>query len=165
MTLLRPVGGPDESWLVLILKKFNALLHVLLAVALVVASIMVVLEFSMQVLDSFKSGELAQGFLHALGTLFIVWTLSSLIAAEIEYVQTNRFHLRVFIEVAMITLLRTLIVDPIQAVTTNGGDRPFDVVHYGALLVAILIVGIVHRLIGDGKERERAAAAARGGAD
>jgi hypothetical protein len=44
--------------------------------------------------------------LQALGTLFIVWTLSSLIAAEINYVQTGVFHVVVFIEVAMITLLR-----------------------------------------------------------
>lgn len=145
-----------QQLLIANLKRFNSLLHILLAVALVVASIMVVMEFTLQVLAAVQAGELAEGFLHALGTLFIVWTLSSLISAEIEYVQTNRFHLRVFIEVAMITLLRSLIVEPIQVAAGVGDSNGhFDIYHYGALLAAILVVGIVHRLIGDLPEARR----------
>lgn len=137
----------SDANLIGLLKRFNSLLHILLAVALVVASLMIMVEFSAQVLAAVRAGELAQGFLHALGTLFIVWTLSSLISAEIEYIQTNRFHLRVFIEVAMIALLRNLIIEPIQIATGTKND--FDLWHYGALLIAILIVGVVHRLVGD----------------
>ena len=139
-----------EQRLVSTLRGFNGLLHVLLAVALVVASVLIVWQFTLEVVDSLQHGQLARGFLHALGTLFIVWTLSSLISAEIEYVATARFHLRVFIEVAMITLLRQLIVEPVQVVVgTADPTLEINLWHYGTLLVAILIVGIVHKLVGD----------------
>ncbi|WP_041794779.1 phosphate-starvation-inducible PsiE family protein [Pararhodospirillum photometricum] len=110
------LGTALERWLVRGLWVFNGLLHIVLAVALVLASAMVVLEFFHEAVLAYQQDKLAQGFLHALGVLFIVWTLSSLISAEIEYVRTGRFHLRVFLEVAMITLLRQLIVRPVQAV-------------------------------------------------
>jgi len=139
-----------EKKLVSTLRGFNGLLHVLLAIALVVASVLIVWQFSVEVVDSLRNGQLARGFLHALGTLFIVWTLSSLISAEIEYVATSRFHLRVFIEVAMITLLRQLIVEPVQVVVgTAEPTLEINLWHYGTVLVAILVVGIVHRLVGD----------------
>ncbi|MBY0429887.1 MAG: phosphate-starvation-inducible PsiE family protein [Rhodospirillales bacterium] len=143
-----------ERRLVLMLKNFNMVLHVLLAIALVIASLMVVWEFSVQVIHSIDQGDLAHGFLQALGTLFIVWTLSSLISAEIEYVQTSRFHLRVFIEVAMITLLRQLIVDPVKVVAgATNLDDTFSMWHYVLLLSAVLVIGIVHRLVGDSSTR------------
>lgn len=139
-----------ENKLIAVLHGFNRLLHVLLAVALVVASLMVMWEFTHEVVRSLRQGMLAQGFLHALGTLFIVWTLSSLISAEVNYIQTHRFHVRVFIEVALITLLRQLLVEPVQtAVGTANPQETFSVWHYGLLLAALLIVGVVHRLVGD----------------
>jgi len=139
-----------ERLLIRSLKWFNGLLHVVLAVALVVASAMVVWEFCAEAWVSFQKDQLAHGFLHALGVLFIVWILSALISAEIDYVRTNRFHLRVFLEVAMITLLRQLIVRPVQAVAGDvslGDWQGFW--QYGLLLAGLVAVAVAHRLIGD----------------
>ncbi|MGE5545424.1 MAG: phosphate-starvation-inducible PsiE family protein [Solirubrobacterales bacterium] len=148
----RPAAGATvvEKVLVTCLRSFNGLLHVVLAVALVAASGMVVWEFFAEVWASFQRDQLAQGFLHALGVLFIVWTLSALISAEIDYVRTSRFHLRVFIEVAMITLLRQLIVRPVQAVAgdVHLGDWS-GLWQYGLLLAALVAVAVAHRLTGD----------------
>ncbi|NTU96857.1 MAG: phosphate-starvation-inducible PsiE family protein [Chlorobiaceae bacterium] len=130
------------------LRAFNHILHALLALALVLASIMVIWEFSFAVYQSIEQNNLAHGFLQALGTLFIVWTLSSLIAAEINYVQTGVFHVVVFIEVAMITLLRQLIVEPVKIVTAGGNlEQVFNAWHYGLLLAALLVIGILHKLV------------------
>ncbi|MBR9973466.1 phosphate-starvation-inducible PsiE family protein [Magnetospirillum sulfuroxidans] len=139
-----------EHLLIRALKAFNGLLHVVLAVALVVASAMVVWEFGTEAWVAFQKDQLAHGFLHALGVLFIVWILSALISAEIDYVRTNRFHLRVFLEVAMITFLRQLIIRPVQAVAgdVSLGDWQ-GVWQYGLLLAGLLAVAIAHRLIGD----------------
>ena len=133
-----------DDWLIHQLRAFNHVLHLLLAIALVVAGGMVMWLFTMEVIDSVRSGHLAQGFLRSLGTLFIVWTLSSLISAEINYVQTGIFQVLVFVEVAMITLLRQLIVEPVQTATASVDFNPW---HYGLLLAALLIVGILHRLV------------------
>lgn len=138
-----------ESLLIPVLKRFDRVLHLLLATALVVGSVMVVWEFLANIFLTLDKGHLAGGFLSSLGTLFLVWTLSSLVSAEIRYLQNGTVQVRVFVEVAMITLLRQLIVQPLEIAT---GAQPAEAVslwHYGLLLAALLIAGIVHRLVGD----------------
>jgi uncharacterized membrane protein (DUF373 family) len=137
-----------EDRLLSALRAFNHLLHAFLAIALVLASLMVVWEFSVAVVHSVEMNNLAHGFLQSLGTLFIVWTLSSLISAEINYVQTGVFHVVVFIEVAMITLLRQLIVEPVRTATAGQSvEQLFNPWHYGLLLASLLVIGILHKLV------------------
>ncbi len=151
-----------ENILIAILKRFDRFLHLLLATALVLGSVMVVWEFLATIARTINQGHLAGAFLSSLGTLFLVWTLSSLVSAEIRYLQSGGVRVRVFIEVAMITLLRQLIVEPLETATgaVPAQDSP-DLRHYGLLLLALLVAGIVHRLVGDASF---AAAASRGGA-
>jgi uncharacterized membrane protein (DUF373 family) len=144
-----------EDRLVKALRAFNHFLHVLLAIALVMASLMVLWEFVMAVAHAIQMNQLAHGFLQALGTLFIVWTLSSLISAEINYVQNGVFHLVVFIEVAMITLLRQLIVEPVKVATAGqSSEQIFSAWHYGLLLASLLVIGILHKLVSSSEKRD-----------
>ena len=139
-----------QNLLIQFLKGFNFFLHVMMAVALATASLMVLWEFCREVIVEIKQQEMALGFLHSLATLFLVWTLSSLISAEINYIQSGSIHLRIFVEVAMITLLRQLMIVPVKAVDESArGDAELDLWRYGLLLAAILILGVVHKLIGD----------------
>jgi len=140
-------------------RQFNHILHAFLAIALVLASLMVVWEFSVTVVHAVELNNLAHGFLQSLGTLFIVWTLSSLISAEIHYVQTGVFHVAVFIEVAMITLLRQLIVEPVKIATAgqNAGqnaEQIFNAWHYSLLLASLLVIGILHKLVTSSQKKE-----------
>src|SRR5487761_2410750 len=130
-----------ENGLISGLKGFNQFLHVVLALALAVASVMVIVDFASKAFASVIAGNMAHGFLEALGSLFILWTLSTLISAEITYVRTSKFHARVFVEVALIAVLRALIIQPVQVI--SGSIKPddgFDPVHYGLLLTALLVV-------------------------
>ena len=146
-----------EDRLVWALQAFNHFLHVLLAIALVMASMMVLYEFVMAVVRSVQLNQLAHGFLQALGTLFIVWTLSSLISAEINYVQNGVFHLVVFIEVAMITLLRQLIVEPVKVATAGQNvEQVFNPWHYGLLLASLMVIGVLHKLVSSSEKRDLA---------
>lgn len=141
-----------DEWLVRQLRAFNHVLHLLLAIALVIASSMVIWQFATEVIDALGTGHLAQGFLKSMGTLFIVWTLSALISAEINYVQTGIFYVLVFVEVAIITLLRQLIIEPVQMATASpDSQQQFNSLHYGLLLAALLIVGVLHRLVRHGQ--------------
>ncbi|CAD6882203.1 hypothetical protein [Methylomonas albis] len=138
--------------LIKFLKGFNDFLHVLMAIALAIASLMVVWESIQEFIVENQVHHLGLGFafLHALATLFLVWTFSSLIAAEISYVQTGSIHLRVFVDVAMITLMRQIIIAPVKSAGSNlPSDEVFDPWQYGLLLLALLITGIVHKLVGD----------------
>lgn len=140
-------GGRFDDLVVAGLRGFNGFLHIMLAVALVAASIMVVWEFIGEVGGAVRNDRLGAGFLHALGTLFILWTLSALITAEIGYIRSGQFHLRVFIEVAMITLLRQLIVRPVQQAAGDAAMDWIGMAQLGAILGGLLIIAVVHRLV------------------
>ena len=131
------------------LNFFNTLLHATLALSLVAAGIIVVAEFIVNVIEDVQEGSLIVDFLNAVGILFLLWTLSSLISAEVDYIKGKKIPLGVFLEATMITLLRGVIIEPFRAVsnTTATGQSTFNIMHYGSLIVAILVVGIVYRLI------------------
>lgn len=132
------------------MKRFNHLIHILLALALAIACVMVIWDFGIKALVAFQVGNAANGFFHALGSLFILWTLSTLISAEINYVQTGRVYVRVFVEVAMISVIREMIVQPVQVISNpNDSADIFNPLHYGLLLAALLVAGVVYRLVSD----------------
>ncbi len=127
------------------LQVLNYALHLFIAFALAAASVLIMVQFSRDVLGAFREHILAAGFLHALGTLFIVWVLSALISAEITYMRSGIFHVEVFFEVAMITLLRQLILIPVE----GGGTsiQPEDLAFYGMITGALLATGIAYFLV------------------
>ena len=144
-----------EQKLIASMKNFNQLIHVMLALALGIACLMVIWDFGARAIDAWNAGNATSGFFHALGSLFILWTLSTLISAEMNYLQTGRTSVRVFVEVAMISVIREMIVQPVQVVSTPGGNEVnFSPLHYGLLLAALLVIGIVYKLVSDSRQNE-----------
>lgn len=138
------------------LNGFNRFLHVLLALAMGIASVMVILDFGSSAISAWHGGNAAQGFFHALGSLFVLWTLSTLISAEITYVQTGRVYVRVFVEVAMISVIREMIIQPVQVMTSAAPTaQSFNPIHYGLLLGGLLISGVVYKLVSDTNPSEQ----------
>ena len=133
------------------MKNFNQLIHVLLALALVIACVMVIWDFGLKAAEAWQAGNAANGFFHALGSLFILWTLSTLISAEMSYLQTGRIYVRVFVEVAMISVIREMIVQPVQVISAGQKDGDFNPIHYGLLLAALLVIGVVYKLVSEPK--------------
>ncbi len=138
-----------EQKLITSMKNFNQLIHVLLALALGIACVMVIWDFGLKAAEAWQAGNAANGFFHALGSLFILWTLSTLISAEMSYLQTGRIYVRVFVEVAMISVIREMIVQPVQVISNGGSESNFNPIHYGLLLAALLVIGVVYKLVSD----------------
>lgn len=144
-----------EQKLIAGMKNFNQLIHVLLALALGVACVMVIWDFGLQSAEAWRAGNATSGFFHALGSLFILWTLSTLISAEMAYLQTGRIYVRVFVEVAIISVIREMIVQPVQVISSpSGNEATFNPVHYGLLLAALLVAGVVYRLVSDAPQQD-----------
>lgn len=144
-----------EKKLISSMKNFNQFIHVLLAVALGIACVMVIWDFGVRATDAWNAGNAMSGFFHALGSLFILWTLSTLISAEMNYLQTGRTSVRVFVEVAIISVIREMIIQPVQVVSTPGThESSFSPLQYGLLLAALLVCGIVYRLVSDPRQDE-----------
>jgi len=121
----------------------NRLLHVFMALALLTASILLIWQFVADVGQTLRSGQAAHGFLQALGNLFILWVLSSLISAEVRYMRSGRFSVVVFIEAALITLLRQLIIIPVE----SAGHLESSAWTYGLITAAVIAVGLTDYLV------------------
>lgn len=146
-----------EQKLIAYMKNFNQFIHVLLALALGIACVMVIWDFGSRAIDAWHAGNATSGFFHALGSLFILWTLSTLISAEMSYLLTGRTSVRVFVEVAMISVIREMIVQPVQVIS-SASETNFSPLHYGLLLAALLVIGIVYKLISSSEPGETAGA-------
>ena len=132
-----------SHWFEAVMEAANRLLHAFIAIALLVASLLLVWQFTSDVFSAIVSGDIGNGFLRSLGNLFILWVLSSLISAEVRYMRTGQFTVIVFIEAALITLLRQLIIIPVE----SSGHLEQWAWTYGLVIAAVLAVGITYFLV------------------
>jgi uncharacterized membrane protein (DUF373 family) len=106
--------------------------------ALVIGSLMVLFLFISDVYAAFTHRTLAEGFLHAVGSLLILWTFSELLNAEIRYLSGGRVEVAVFIEVAIAATIRHVLIS-----TAETPDFQVNLLTLGRLF----ILGAVYWLI------------------
>lgn len=101
--------------IVLIMAWVNGFAHLVLGLALAGAVFLFTWLFIDDIYTSFGSHNLAGGFLHGLGSLMLLWTVSALITAELRYLKGVPLTVDTFVEVAIVVILRKLITMPVQA--------------------------------------------------
>ncbi|MES2012164.1 MAG: phosphate-starvation-inducible PsiE family protein [Pseudomonadota bacterium] len=92
----------------------NGFAHIIIGLALATSVIMFTWLFFKDVQEAAYAHNLVHGFLHALGTLMLLWSVSALITAEIRYLQGSKPVVETFVEVVLVLFLRKLIVMPVQ---------------------------------------------------
>jgi len=92
----------------------NGFAHVIIGLALAISVLMFTWLFFIDVKQAAYAHNLVHGFLHALGTLMLLWSVSALISAEIRYLKGHKLLVETFIEVVLVMFLRKLIVIPVQ---------------------------------------------------
>lgn len=92
----------------------NGFAHIIIGLALAASVIMFTWLFFSDVKEAATAHNLVHGFLHALGTLMLLWSVSALISAEIRYLKGDKLLVETFIEVVLVMFLRKLIVMPVQ---------------------------------------------------
>ena len=92
----------------------NGFAHIIIGLALAISVLMFTWLFFKDVKDAAYANNLVHGFLHALGTLMLLWSISALISAEIRYLMGSKLQVETFIEVVLVLFLRKLIVMPVQ---------------------------------------------------
>jgi len=127
----------------------NGLAHIIIGLALAVSVLMFTWLFFQDVHDAASAHNLVHGFLHALGTLMLLWTISALITAEIRYLHGRHMEVDTFVEVAMVVVLRKLIVLPVQDATPTFEDVMMWVGAALMLGILLLIVRWTHRFSND----------------
>jgi hypothetical protein len=92
----------------------NGFAHIIIGLALAISVLMFTWLFFIDVRDAAYAHNLVHGFLHALGTLMLLWSISALISAEIRYLMGSKLQVETFVEVVLVLFLRRLIVMPVQ---------------------------------------------------
>jgi hypothetical protein len=95
----------------------NGLAHIIIGMALAISVIMFTWLFFIDVKEAASTNTLVHGFLRALGTLMLLWSISALISAEIRYLRGHKLLVETFVEVVLVMFLRKLIVLPVQDAT------------------------------------------------
>jgi len=91
----------------------NGAAHIIIGSALAISVLMFTWLFFSDMRQAIDTHNLVHGFLHALGTLMLLWTVSALITAEIRYLEGNKLEVDTFVEVALVVVLRKVITLPV----------------------------------------------------
>jgi len=88
--------------------------HIIVSIALMTATVLVTSFLFKEIYTAIKVHTLIKGFLHALGTLLLLWTMVELINTEIKYLKGGDIDVAVFVEVALIVIVREIILLPVE---------------------------------------------------
>lgn len=124
----------------------NGFAHIIIGLALATSVIMFTWLFFKDVQQAAYAHNLVHGFLHALGTLMLLWSISALISAEIRYLQGSKLLVETFIEVVLVLFLRKLIVMPVQDATPTMQE-------VGMWIGGAFFLGLIYVLIRWGQKQ------------
>lgn len=127
-----------DTALIVFAERFSYGLNLVLVLALIGLSIGVILLFATDIYTLFFTRQLEKGILSSLGTLLVVWVIVELIQTEIKYLRGERFHIEVFVSVALVAIIRELLVSTL----THESTQKILI-----FLAAILVLGVVYYLI------------------
>ncbi len=126
-----------KSALIMFAERFSQTANLILILALIGITLGVVWLFLSDV-ASLLSGDLERGIVSALGSLLILWVMIELMNTEISHLKGGKFHISVFIGVALVTTIREVMI------ATLKHEKP-EMIYY--LIAAVFVVGIVYWLV------------------
>ncbi len=134
-----------KSTLVDFAEKFSQSMNLILIVALIGLTLGVIVLFVTDIKGLFH-GELYHGIISALGSMLILWVMIELMNTEISHLKGGKFHISIFIGVALVTMIRETMI------ATLKHERP-ETIYY--LLAAILVIGFIYWLVTKAEEKRR----------
>jgi len=126
-----------KSSLIAFAERFSQAMNLILVLALIGLTLGMVGLFVIDV-GHLIAGDLERGIISALGSLLILWLLIELMNTEISHLKGGKFHISVFIGVALVTMIRETMI------ATLKHDKP-ESIYY--LIAAILVIGFIYWLV------------------
>jgi uncharacterized membrane protein (DUF373 family) len=116
-------------WSERLLHGLNLVLMIgLLTMAVGVASLL-----AQDVVYAFTTS-LETGVIKALGSLLILWMMIELLHTQVEHLRGGRFHVRIFVELALVAFIRKLFVASIEEK---------DPITFGLLIGGLFVLGLL----------------------
>lgn len=134
-----------KSRLVDFAEKFSQSMNLVLILSLIGLTLGVIAMFISDIKGLFHE-DLYKGIISALGSLLILWVMIELMNTEISHLKGGRFHISIFVGVALVTIIRETMI------ATLKHDRP-ETIYY--LIAAILVIGFIYWLVTKAEEKKR----------
>lgn len=111
--------GPDDvpaltRYVTKMLTVTTTVGHAVIGVALVVATVVISAHFFREILQAIEARTLFAGFIHALAILLLLWTMLELMQTEIGFLRGAPIDVAVFVEVALVVVVREIILIPVE---------------------------------------------------
>jgi len=113
---------PGGQRMVNILTVVTTFGHAVISMALIAAIAVIATHFFVEIIHSIKIGSLFSGFIQALATLLLLWTLLELMQTEIGFLQGKPIDVVVFVQVALVVVVREIILLPVETAQPTFQD-------------------------------------------
>lgn len=127
-----------KNALITFAEGFSQTMNLVLVLALMGLTFGAVGLFVNDVIGLFNKSSIENGLIAALGSMLILWVMIELMGTEISNLKGGKFHISVFVGVALVTIIRETMI------ATLKHERP-DLIYY--LIAAIFVVGVVYWLV------------------
>ncbi len=134
-----------KSALITFSERFSQTMNFILVFALIGLTLGVVWLFLQDVAHLF-TGDIERGIISALGSMLLLWLMIELVSTEIAHLKGGKFHISVFVGVALVTMIRETMI------ATLRHEKP-EAIYY--LIAAILVVGFVYWIVTKTEEMVR----------
>jgi uncharacterized membrane protein (DUF373 family) len=118
-------------------ELFSQATNFMLVFALIGLTLGVSWLFLRDVINIF-SGDIEQSIISSLGSMLLLWLMIELMNTEISHLKGGKFHISVFVGVALVTMIRETMI------ATLRHEKP-ESVYY--LIAAILVIGFVYWIV------------------
>jgi len=134
-----------KSALINFSELFSQTTNLLLVLALIGLTLGVVWLFVQDIMH-LLSGDVVGGIISALGSMLLLWLMIELMNTEIAHLKGGKFHISVFVGVALVTMIRETMI------ATLKHERP-ESIYY--LIAAILVIGFVYWIVTKAEEKNK----------
>jgi uncharacterized membrane protein (DUF373 family) len=134
-----------KSALITFSERFSQGTNLLLVLALMGLTLGVGWLFVQDVLH-LLSGDVERGIISALGSMLLLWLMIELMTTEISHLKGGKFHISVFVGVALVTMIRETMI------ATLKHEKP-ESIYY--LIAAILVIGFVYWIVTRAEEKQK----------
>jgi uncharacterized membrane protein (DUF373 family) len=134
-----------KSALINFSERFSQATNLFLVLALIGLTIGVGWLFVQDVMH-LLSGDVERGIISALGSMLLLWLMIELMNTEISHLKGGKFHISVFVGVALVTMIRETMI------ATLKHEKP-ESIYY--LIAAILVIGSVYWIVTRAEERHK----------
>ena len=134
-----------KSALINFSERFSQATNLFLVLALIGLTVGVGWLFVKDVMH-LVSGDVERGIISALGSMLLLWLMIELMSTEISHLKGGKFHISVFVGVALVTMIRETMI------ATLKHEKP-EAIYY--LIAAILVIGFVYWIVTRAEERNK----------